>query len=180
MPSCYTRSNLVITWNSFPTGSCDEELYQRWVGFCAAVPAHDMSPLMRLYSVAISFSLYTSIPTELGLEALEYWIKRLRNQIPSRFTMEFILQKAEFVLENNYCIFDSKMFWQLIGTFCSSLCVFGNRVPRGDQIVSRITSSTFWSRRVLENYWTLFQIHGRRNNIVSSRCRSKFIPSIVE
>ena len=59
-------------------------------------------------------SLYTSIPIELGLEALEYWIKRLRNQIPSRFTIEFILQKAEFVLEKNYCIFFSEMFRQII------------------------------------------------------------------
>ena len=31
-------------------------------------------------------SLYTSVPTELGLEAIEYWIRRKRNLIPQRFT----------------------------------------------------------------------------------------------
>ena len=61
-------------------------------------------------------SLYSSIPTELGMEALEYWIERLRSKIPSRFTKSFILELAKFVLENNYCKFDSEMFRQVIGT----------------------------------------------------------------
>ena len=46
-------------------------------------------------------SLYTSIPLDLGLTALEYWIDRLSHLIPQRFSKEFILAFAEFVLTNN-------------------------------------------------------------------------------
>ena len=61
-------------------------------------------------------SLYSSIPIELGLEALEYWIEKLRHVIPQRFTKTFILEMAKFVLENNYCEFDSQMYRQIVGT----------------------------------------------------------------
>ena len=61
-------------------------------------------------------SLYPSIPTELGIEALEYWIDRLRHRIPMRFSKQFILDLAKFVLENNFCRFGSEMFHQIIGT----------------------------------------------------------------
>ena len=50
------------------------------------------------------------------MEALEYWIDRLRAKIPTRFTKTFILELAKFVLENNFCKFDSEMFRQIIGT----------------------------------------------------------------
>ena len=42
-------------------------------------------------------NLYTSIPTEPGLEAIECWILRKRNLIPQRFTKEFILESIEFI-----------------------------------------------------------------------------------
>ena len=54
--------------------------------------------------------MYTSIPTELGLEAIEYWIMRKRNLIPQLFTKEFILESIEFMLKNNNFLFDFKMF----------------------------------------------------------------------
>ena len=38
-----------------------------------------------MYSCDIESS-YTSTPTELGLEAIEYWIMRKRGLIPQRFT----------------------------------------------------------------------------------------------
>ena len=61
-------------------------------------------------------SLYSSIPTELGLEALEYWIDMLRHKIAPRFSKQFILELAKFVLSNNYCLFGTEMFRQVIGT----------------------------------------------------------------
>ena len=61
-------------------------------------------------------SLYPSIPIELGLEALNYWIDKLRDKIQGRFTKEFILELTKFVLENNICEFDSQMFRQIMGT----------------------------------------------------------------
>ena len=61
-------------------------------------------------------SLYTSIPTELGLKALEYWIDRLSYLIPARFTKAFILELTEFVLTNNYTSFEEEHWQQLTGT----------------------------------------------------------------
>ena len=66
-------------------------------------------------------SLYPSIPIDLGLEALEYWIDRLACKIDRRFTKEFILKFAEFVLRNNYFDFEGKMYHQIIGTAMGSI-----------------------------------------------------------
>ena len=42
-------------------------------------------------------SFCTSIPTELGLEAIKYWIMTKRDLIPQYFTEEFILESIEFI-----------------------------------------------------------------------------------
>ena len=47
-------------------------------------PLHFVSDM---YSCDIE-SLYTSIPTELGLESIEYWIMEKRDLVPQRFTKE--------------------------------------------------------------------------------------------
>ena len=67
-----------------------------------------------MYSCDV-ISLYTSITHELGEKALNYFIDRKRNLIPSRFTKEFIIESALFVLKNNNFFFDRKMYHQLIG-----------------------------------------------------------------
>ena len=61
-------------------------------------------------------SLYTSIPHDLGLKAMKYWIERCRNLIDSRFTNEFILEAIEFLLKNNNCKFNSELYNQIKGT----------------------------------------------------------------
>ena len=61
-------------------------------------------------------SLYTSIPHDLGLKAIEYWITKCRHLIDSRFTNDFILESIEFLLKNNNCKFGSEMFNQIKGT----------------------------------------------------------------
>ena len=45
-------------------------------------------------------SLYTNILHRLGLRALLYYITKYRYLIPIRFSKEFILEAAEFVLKN--------------------------------------------------------------------------------
>ena len=60
--------------------------------------------------------LYTSIPHDLGLETLSYWIDKKLNLIPEGFTKAFILEAASFVLSNNNFQFDSSNFLQLVGT----------------------------------------------------------------
>ena len=66
-------------------------------------------------------SLYSSIPLDLGLEALEYWIDKLRSEIPARFTKDFILNLARFVLDNNFMEFDGDIYHQMIGTSMGSI-----------------------------------------------------------
>ena len=61
-------------------------------------------------------SLYTSIPTALGIEALEYCLDRLSTSIDQRFTKAFILKSTKFILENNFFQFNSTMWHQLSGT----------------------------------------------------------------
>ena len=74
-----------------------------------------------MYSCDIE-SLYTSIPTKLGLEAIKYWIVRKRNRIPQRCTRELILESIEFILKNNF-LFDCKVFNQIFGTAMSTKCI---------------------------------------------------------
>ena len=74
-----------------------------------------------MYSCDIE-SLYTSVPTDLGLEAIEYWIIRKGNLIPQRFTKKFILESIEFILKNNNFLFASKMFNQTFGTAMGPKC----------------------------------------------------------
>jgi hypothetical protein len=66
-------------------------------------------------------SLYSNIPTDLGLEALEYWLDAYPEH-SQRFSKEFILESVKFVLENNSFCFDNKNFLQVLGTAMGSKC----------------------------------------------------------
>ena len=60
-------------------------------------------------------SLYTNISHELGEKALSYYISKYRDLIPERFSKEFIIESAMFVLKNNNFLFDRQMYDQVIG-----------------------------------------------------------------
>ena len=61
-------------------------------------------------------SLYTSIPTELGLEAIDYWITKLGHLIPTRFSKRCILDMIKFILTNNHTRFGDQLWQQVTGT----------------------------------------------------------------
>ena len=61
-------------------------------------------------------SLYTSIPTQLGIEALDYWLTKLSSLVDSRFTKSFVLESVRFILENNFFEFNGTIWHQLCGT----------------------------------------------------------------
>ncbi|KAK3091940.1 hypothetical protein FSP39_023867 [Pinctada imbricata] len=61
-------------------------------------------------------SLYTNIPHDVGMESITYWIEKHRDEIPSRFTNDFIIDGLKLVLENNHFFFDNKYFLQIKGT----------------------------------------------------------------
>ena len=61
-------------------------------------------------------SLYTSIPHQLGLEAIEFWIDKRQDLILDRFSKTFILDSVKFILENNNFMFDEILYKQVKGT----------------------------------------------------------------
>ena len=75
----------------------------------------EIPPNSRVISCDV-VSLYTSIPLELGIEALNYWIDKLSTLIPDRFSKAFILESVQFILTNNYFMFDCTIWHQLCGT----------------------------------------------------------------
>ena len=61
-------------------------------------------------------SLYTSIPHDLGIEAIEYFLDKYPNTIDKLFKKEFILEGLKFILKNNTFLFNGDNFLQLVGT----------------------------------------------------------------
>lgn len=61
-------------------------------------------------------SLYTNISHDLGKNAIAYWIEKHRDQIPTRFSLNFILEGLTIVLKNNTFYFNDKYYLQLTGT----------------------------------------------------------------
>ena len=61
-------------------------------------------------------SLYTNIPHEFILRAIEYLVSNYRQSINPRFTTQFILKAASFILRNNSITFDQMFYLQMQGT----------------------------------------------------------------
>ena len=61
-------------------------------------------------------SLYTSIPHELGMESIQFWLERRGTVISNRFSDVFILSSLELILKNNYFRFGDEIFLQISGT----------------------------------------------------------------
>ena len=57
-------------------------------------------------------NLYSNIDTELGLKAIRYWLTKHRQQIPDRFSNEFIIDALQLVIENNVFYFDGCFYSQ--------------------------------------------------------------------
>ena len=61
-------------------------------------------------------SLYTNIPHTLGLDAINFWLQKHPDDIPSRINKNFILEGIKFILENNYFCFNNEFYLQVKGT----------------------------------------------------------------
>ena len=55
-----------------------------------------------MYSCDVS-SLYTLIPTELRIEATNYWLHQKRKLIPQQFRNNIINKPLKFVLKKQQC-----------------------------------------------------------------------------
>ena len=60
--------------------------------------------------------LYSNIPHEYGLEAIEYWLDKFPESLHPRFPKEFVLESVKFILENNNLNFNNEYFNQIKGT----------------------------------------------------------------
>lgn len=70
-------------------------------------------------SVFVSFdatNLYSNIPHELGLEAIEYWLDRFPNSLHYRYSKKFVLESLKLILQNNFMHFNGKIYRQKLGT----------------------------------------------------------------
>ena len=61
-------------------------------------------------------SLYTNIPHEVGPRAIEYFVSYYRQSINPRFTTQFIMEAASFILSNNSITFGEMFHLQIKGT----------------------------------------------------------------
>ena len=112
-------------------------------------------------------SLYASIPYDLGLEALSYWIEKKRNLILERSTKAFILEAASFLLSNNNFQVDSYMFLQLVATVmvtkfvplyaCLSVGYLEETIYFHD-----IWLNISWSKEYLNVLWMMVLIYGQK------------------
>ena len=62
------------------------------------------------------WSLYTNIPYEFRLRAIESFISYYRQSRNPRFTIQFILEAASFILSSNSMTFDKMFYFQIQGT----------------------------------------------------------------
>ena len=70
-------------------------------------------------SILVSFdvtNLYSNIPHELGLAAIEHWIHRFPNLLNDIFPKEFVLKSLKLILENNFMHFNEMVYRQKLGT----------------------------------------------------------------
>ncbi|CAC5374171.1 unnamed protein product [Mytilus coruscus] len=74
---------------------------------------------VRKDSIMVSFDvvyLYTTIPHEYGLEAIEIWLERFPSKVPNRIEKKFIIEGLKCILQNNYFNFNGESYRQISGT----------------------------------------------------------------
>ena len=118
----------------------------------------EMNYNCKLFGCDIS-SLYTSIPHDLGMKAMKYWLHKKRHLVPNRFTNKFILEAIEFLLINNNFVFNNQMYNQLEGTamgstFASFYACLVIGYLEEDILFDRIkiAFSDLQARQIIENY----------------------------
>ena len=70
-------------------------------------------------SILVSFdvtNLYSNIPHELGLTAIEWWLDKYPDLLYERFSKDFVLKCLQFILENNFMHFNDIFHRQKLGT----------------------------------------------------------------
>ena len=61
-------------------------------------------------------NLYPSIPHELGLKSIDYWISEFPDELNAKFNKNFVMKAIDFILNNNIFIFNDVYYKQIKGT----------------------------------------------------------------
>ena len=75
---------------------------------------HDL-PFIKIFSVDVK-SMYENLTEDLGLRGMRYFLNRYKELLPSRFTVDFIIEAMRFVLNNNTGYFNGEIYRQVTGT----------------------------------------------------------------
>ena len=70
-------------------------------------------------SILVTFdveNLYSSIPHDLDLEAIDFWLSKYPDELPNRISKECILDSIKLILENNSFCFNDTYYLQVKGT----------------------------------------------------------------
>jgi len=60
-------------------------------------------------------SMYPSIPNDLGLTAIDYWLNRFPDLLPHRFSNDMLINAIKIVLENNFFRYKNMFYHQICG-----------------------------------------------------------------
>ena len=60
-------------------------------------------------------ALYSNIPHDLGIQAVEYWLEKYPKELRNRFSKDFVLDGIKFILENNTFFFNQAHYKQVKG-----------------------------------------------------------------
>ena len=72
-------------------------------------------PFIELISVDVK-NMYPNLEQNLGIPALKYFCNQYKHLLPSRFSVDFIIDAMKFVLDNNTGYFNGDCYKQLTGT----------------------------------------------------------------
>ena len=72
-------------------------------------------PFIEMISVDIK-QMYPNLEKDVGLPAIKYYLTRYNELLPSRFSIDFIIEAMEFVLDNNTGYFNGNFYRQVTGT----------------------------------------------------------------
>ena len=61
-------------------------------------------------------NLYTNIPHTFGLETMAYWLENHPERLHARFSKEFVLEFAKFILKENNIKFNDEFYKEIKGT----------------------------------------------------------------
>ena len=85
--------------------------------FISLIPtfAPEDLPYIQIISVDVK-AMYENLRKDLGLRGLRFYLNRFKDLLPSRFTVDFVIEAMEFVLQNNTGYFNGEIYRQVTGT----------------------------------------------------------------